>query len=96
MLTIKTRFLIGGVVLCCLGWMCMPLGYGASPKRDTSLISDFADLGAFKHTGIVLLCAGVLVIVLTLLIPSLVRFIRRLTKPPARNNSPARSDSTHP
>jgi uncharacterized membrane protein len=82
MLTIKNCFLIVGVVLCLLGFTCIPLGYGASPKRDTSLFNNFADLGAFVHTGIALVCAGFLLIVLTLVIPSLVQFIRRQTKAP--------------
>ena len=84
MLPIKTWFLIVGGVLCCLGFMCIPVGFGFSPKRNTSLFNNYADLGAFIQTGIVLFCAGVLVIALTLLIPSLVHVIRRLTTPPTK------------
>ena len=84
MLTVKNWFLIVGVVLCSLGFMCFPIGYGASPKRDTSLFNNFADLGAFIHTGIALFCAGLLVIALTLLISSLVHGIRRLTSSPPK------------
>jgi hypothetical protein len=34
MLTLKTCFVILGIVLFFLGFMCIPVGYGASPKRD--------------------------------------------------------------
>jgi hypothetical protein len=77
MLTPKSWFLIIGVVLCCLGFMCLPAGYGANPKRDLSLFSNFADLGAFLQAGIVLLGAGLIVIGLTLLGSAIARLIRR-------------------
>ena len=86
MLTVKTWFLIVGVVLCCLGFMCFPMGYGANPKRDTNLFNNFADAGSFIHTGAALFCAGFLVIALTLLIPGLVHVIRRLTSQPPKKN----------
>jgi hypothetical protein len=79
MLTMKTLALILGVVLCCLGIKCLPVGFAANPERNLSLFSNFADTGAFAHTGVVLICAGLLVIALTLLFPCLARAFHRLT-----------------
>ena len=84
MQTIKSGFLIVGVVLCCLGFMCFPIGYGANPKRDLNLFNNFADAGAFIHTGAILFCAGCLVIALTLLISSILHVIRRVLNPPPK------------
>ena len=84
MLTPKSWFLIVGVVLCCLGFMCLPLGYGANPKRDLNLFSNFADLGAFIQTGFLLLGAGLLVFTLTLLISGLSHLFRRIASQPKR------------
>ena len=68
MLTLKDWFSIIGFVLFGLGFMCLPIGYGASSKRDLSLFENFADMWAFMKTGVVLICAGLLVIILTELI----------------------------
>ena len=84
MLTVKTWFLLVGVGLCCLGSICFPMGYGANPKRDTSLFSNFADAGTFIHTGIVLFGVGALVVALTLLIPTIVHVVRRVSSPPPK------------
>ena len=88
MLPVKTWFLIVGVVLCFLGFMCFPMGYGANPKRDTNLFSNFADAGSFIHTGVELFCAGLLVIASTLLIQGLVHVIRRRTSQSPKKNHP--------
>jgi len=88
MQTIKTWFLIVGVVLCFLGFMCIPVGFGASPKRNLSLFSNFTDLGTFFQTGIVLLSAGMLVIALTMIISSFFHVFRRNATPQNKKKFP--------
>ena len=43
-----------------LGFMCLPIGYGASPKRDLSLFFNFADMGFFLTIALALIPAGLL------------------------------------
>jgi hypothetical protein len=52
-----------------MGLLCFPIGFGASPKRDTSAFSNFADLGIFFKAGLILLTVGLLLLVITLFIP---------------------------
>lgn len=77
MLSLKNWALIIGTVLCALGIKCLPVGFGANPKRDLNLFSNYADGGAFIDTGVALLLAGLLIIVLSLAFSSLGRAIRR-------------------
>lgn len=77
MLTLKNWFIIVGAVLCFLGFMCFPIGFGSSPKGGLSLFNKLADLGAFVGIGGYIFCAGLVVIVLTLLISAFVHVIRR-------------------
>ena len=79
MLTIKNWALIAGILLCALGVECLPSGLGANPKRDLSLFQNYADLGAFTGTGVLLIGAGVLVILMTVLFPWIVRGLRVLS-----------------
>ena len=58
-----------GVVLVAVGFGCFPLGYGVSPKRDTSLFNNFADLGAFVKYGLTLLTLGATMMLLSFLMP---------------------------
>ncbi len=57
-----------GVVIACLGWMCLPLGEEAGPKRILSVFTRSVDAGAFVSTGFVLLLVGAVIIGLSLLI----------------------------
>jgi len=59
-----------GIVLFALGVMCFPIGFGVSPKRDLSLFFNFADVGAFWKAGVVLVAIGVLVLIVSAIIPS--------------------------
>ena len=88
MLTFKNWVLIVGILLCCLGIKCLPVGFGANPKRNLSLFNNFADLRVFAHTGAILICAGPLVIVLTLLAPRLLRAIHRLSNSQPKKKIP--------
>lgn len=76
---IKSYALGLGTVLFCLGFMCLPLGFGASPKRHLSLFNNFADLGSFAGTGLWLMGAGILVIAVTLIFSHVLRNIPRPT-----------------
>ena len=62
-MTIKSWTLIAGIGLCGLGVICLPLGFGISPKRDLSLFDAFADTGAFALTGLGLISLGLIAIV---------------------------------
>lgn len=66
---LKTRIRLVGFGLLLLGGMFMPIGYGVSPKRDLSAFSNLADMGAFLKSGVVLMCAGVVVILAAVLLP---------------------------
>lgn len=59
-----------GFVLIACGLMCFPIGMGVSPKRDTSLFNNFADLGVFWKAGSILFAVGVLVLLISAIIPS--------------------------
>ena len=50
--------------------MCLPLGFGISPKRDLSAFSNIADTGAFIRVGIVLIVLGLTAFLLSHFVPS--------------------------
>jgi hypothetical protein len=58
-----------GAVLVPIGLGCFPLGFGVSPKRDTSIFNNLADLGAFVKCGLVLLAMGVAVVLVSFMMP---------------------------
>jgi hypothetical protein len=58
-----------GVLISTIGFLCLPLGFGGNPKRDTSLFSNFADLGLFFQFALILIPAGVVVALLSFLLP---------------------------
>ena len=60
---------LGGVILCVVGFLCLPVGLGASPKRDTSLFFNFADLGLYLKVALILMPVGLVVILLSFLLP---------------------------
>jgi hypothetical protein len=53
-----------------IGFLCLPVGFGANPKRDTSLFFNFADLGLYFQLAVILIPAGVVVALLSFLLPS--------------------------
>ncbi len=53
---------IGGIVAACVGLLCLPLGFGVSPKRDLSAFSRIADTGAFVKIGLALIFGGLLAV----------------------------------
>jgi uncharacterized protein YjeT (DUF2065 family) len=58
-----------GIVAVAPGVLCVPLGYGRSPKRDLSAFSNLADLGIFWRAGLVLLALGALILAASFLVP---------------------------
>jgi hypothetical protein len=60
MMTLRDYLRIAGVIMFSLGFMCLPIGYGASPKRDLSLFFNFADMGFFLSIALALISAGIL------------------------------------
>ena len=79
MLTLKDYAFIAGLILFLLGIGCLPLGGPGNPKRDLSLFNNFADLGAFSSTGIVLIVTGLTILVITGLSVAFAATFRRLT-----------------
>ena len=66
-MTRKESLRLGGVGLFLVGLMCLPIGLGANPKRDLSTFHNFADLGVFLRYGGLLMGAGVLLMLLSLI-----------------------------
>ena len=60
-----------GIVLIALGILSFPVGFGASPKRNTSAFSTFADLGLFWKVGLILIASGLLALIVSAIISSL-------------------------
>ncbi len=64
----RTVAQIIGVTTMLVGVGALPVGWGASPERDLSAFNNAADLGAFVKPGVVLIGAGLLVVLLSLLL----------------------------
>jgi hypothetical protein len=60
MMTLRDYLRIAGVIVFSLGFLCLPIGYSASPKRDLSLFLNFADMGFFLSIALALIPAGIL------------------------------------
>jgi hypothetical protein len=60
---------IAGVVFC-FGCLCLPLGFGANPKRDTSLFENFADLGLWFRIALVMIPLGIIIALFSFFLPS--------------------------
>lgn len=58
-----------GICLMAVGILCLPIGFGASPKRDTSIFFNFADLGIFLKASLIFLTLGLLLLAIAWLIP---------------------------
>ena len=58
-----------GTVVSMLGLLCLPVGFGANPKRDTSLFSNFVDLGLYLQLPLILIPAGIVILLLSFLLP---------------------------
>lgn len=66
---LKAHIRVIGILFIAIGGLFMPIGYGVSPKRDLSVFSNLADLGAFLTWGFVLMGIGLAVIIVFVLLP---------------------------
>ena len=66
---LKTVLRTGGTVVVAMGIVCLPVGFGISPKRDLSLFNNLADLGAFVQMGLILIAVGLLALGLSFMVP---------------------------
>jgi hypothetical protein len=60
---------VAGIILFFAGLLCLPVGWGASPKRDTSLFFNFADLGLYLRAALILMPVGIGVAISSFLLP---------------------------
>jgi len=67
--TARTVARVLGFVLLSVGFLCVPVGVGASPKRDTSLFFNFADLGLYLRVALIIMPVGLVVIIVSFLLP---------------------------
>jgi hypothetical protein len=58
---------VAGFLILMFGVLCLPTWYEGSPKRDTSVFNNFADMGFFLTTALVLIPIGIIVLVLSYL-----------------------------
>ena len=58
MARLKLFLRIGGTLCFLTGIMCLPVGYGVSPKRDLSAFKNLADMHAFVRVGVFLMALG--------------------------------------
>jgi hypothetical protein len=61
---------VSGMALLILGILCMPVGFGVSPKRDQSAFNNLADMRAFLLWGAVLGGSGVILLIVGAILPS--------------------------
>jgi hypothetical protein len=66
---LKVGLRVCGVLLALVGVMCLPVGYGVSPKRDLSVFANLADTGAFLRAAFVLIPSGLIVLVVSCFVP---------------------------
>ena len=57
------------VAVSVIGFCCLPVGWGASPKRDASLFFHFVDLGLYLQVALILIPAGIVLALLSFLFP---------------------------
>lgn len=59
-----------GIVAVLVGVLAFPVGMGINPKRDTNIFHNFADLGLFAEYAFVPIGVGIVLILISFLIPS--------------------------
>jgi len=72
-MTLKEWLRAIGIVILCIGLLCFPIGIGVSPKRDTSVFFNLADLGLFIQAGLALVTAGLALLLSSVLAPHRLR-----------------------
>ena len=52
-----------------IGIVCLPVGYGITPKRDLSAFNNLADTGIFVTAGLVLVTTGAVLLGISRILP---------------------------
>lgn len=60
---------VGGTLAAAIGVLCLPIGYGVSPKRDLSMFNNLADVGAFVTVAVILILLGVIALLVSRFLP---------------------------
>jgi len=69
-LTWKSALLSGGVTIALIGFMFLPLGCGAVPKRiPPNAFKDVVETGTFVKEGLALIAVGLITAVLSRFLP---------------------------
>ncbi|MGH7831984.1 MAG: hypothetical protein ACREP8_17610, partial [Candidatus Binatia bacterium] len=68
--TVKAWIKGAGIVFILVGGLSFPVGIGINPKRDTSLFHNLADIGLFIRYGFILIGVGIVLLVVSALIPA--------------------------
>jgi hypothetical protein len=66
---VKLLLKIGGISSILVGLMCLPIGYGVSPKRDLSTFANLADMGVLLKVSLLLVVVGAAILVASWLVP---------------------------
>jgi hypothetical protein len=66
---VKLLLRILGVASAAGGLVCLPVGYGISPKRDLSVFNNLADTGMFVTLGLILMSVGAVMLALSCFLP---------------------------
>jgi len=59
-----------GIVAVLVGVLAFPVRIGINPERDTSIFHNFADLGLFAEYAFVPIGVGIVLVLVSLVIPS--------------------------
>jgi hypothetical protein len=66
---VKTILRVGGMIIVAIGIMCLPVAH-ATPKRDTSVFYNLADLDAFVRIGFSMIGVGLAALAISRAIPA--------------------------
>jgi len=66
---LKLALRLGGLGLLLFGVMCLPIGYGVSPKRDSSFFYNLADAGAFIKIAAISIVGGLAALTVSAVLP---------------------------
>ena len=69
MLAFRNCVRIAGAFLLMIGFLSLPAGFRISPKSDQSAFLRAADTGAFLHFGLALFGVGLLMLIVSFIMP---------------------------
>jgi hypothetical protein len=70
MQTLKTWLQGIAIVTLLIGGLAIPVALGINPIRDTSIFHNLADFGMFIHYAFLLIIAGIVLLLASMLIPT--------------------------